>query len=345
MTFTGYSMDTGELVWGPTTPQPDYDYFNLQSFVRYDTLYSSGYGGTIFAYDIKTGNLKWTYGNGGEGNSTFAGLETAWGYYPTFIMAIADGKLYTATYEHSPNSPHYKDMRIRAVNATDGTEIWTLLGAGSAFEAGQKAFAVADGYAVFLNAYDMQIYSVGKGPSAMTVEAPMAAITVGSGLVIRGTVTDVAAGTKQNEQAARFPNGVPAVSDDSMGKWMEYVYMQKPRPTDATGVEVTLSVLDSNNNYREIGKTTSNSDGFFTFNWAPDIEGQYKVYASFAGSESFWPSHAVTSFVAEPAPAEEPPVETPPDMTGTLVTYATIAIIITIIIVGAVTMLVLRKRP
>ena len=107
-----------------------------------------------------------------------------------------------------------------------------------------------------------------------------------------------------------------------------------------------ISVLDGNGNYREIGKTTSNSDGFFTFDWKPDIEGPYTVYASFAGSESYWPSHAVTSFVVDPAPPQPAePEPAPPDMTGTYVTYAAIAIIVAIAVVGAITILVLRKRP
>ena len=46
--------------------------------------------------------------------------------------------------------------------------------------------AVADGYLVYLNLYDMQIYCIGKGPSATTVEAPMTAITAGDSVVIRG---------------------------------------------------------------------------------------------------------------------------------------------------------------
>ncbi len=161
------------------------------------------------------------------------------------------------------------------------------------------SLAIGDGYLAYLNGYDMQFYSIGKGPSAMTVSAPEIGVELGKSLVIRGTVTDISAGTKQNEQAARFPNGVPAVSDASQSAWMEYVYMQKPRPMDVTGVEVTLSVMDENGNFREIGKTTSNSDGFFTFNWKPDIEGQYTVYASFGGSESYWPSRAVSSFVVD----------------------------------------------
>ena len=95
-----------------------------------------------------------------------------------------------------------------------------------------------------------------------------------------------------------------------MSQWMEYVYMQKPRPTNTAGVPVTLSVVDANGNYREIGTTTT-ADGFFTLNWKPDIEGQYTVYASFPGSESYWPSHAITSFAVDPAAPTPTPTQPP----------------------------------
>ena len=179
----------------------------------------------------------------------------------------------------------------------------------------------------------------------MTVEAPKAAIELGKSLVISGTVTDISAGTKQNEQAARFPNGVPAVSDESMSAWMEYVYMQKPRPTDATGVPVTLSVVDANGNYREIGTTTTN-DGFFTFNWKPDIQGQYSVYASFPGSESYWPSHAITSFAVDPAAPTPLPTEALLQSNADIYFVPAVAGIIAAIAIGfAITILLLRKRP
>ena len=129
-----------------------------------------------------------------------------------------------------------------------------------------------------------------------------------------------------------------------MSEWMKYVYMQFSRPADASGVEVTLYVLDANDNYREIGKTTSNSDGFYSLQWMPDITGKYTVTASFAGSKSFWPSHAVTSFAVDPAPEETPPAEIPPDQSGTYIAWATIAIIVTIIVAMAVAVLILRKR-
>ena len=342
MTFTGYSMDDGNKVWGPTPSQPDYDYFNLQSFIVYDRLYSAGYGGYVFCYSVIDGSLLWTYGNGGEGNSTNAGLVTAWGNYPQFIMAFADGKLYTSTYEHSPNSPHYKGMTIRCIDAYTGEELWQVLADGSAFEYGSKAFAVASGFAVWLNAYDMQLYCAGRGPSATTVSVKNDVLSLGSSVMITGTVMDIAAGTNQPEQAARFPAGVPAISDASMGAWMEYVYMQKPRPMDAVGVPVTIDVLDSNGNYRNIGTATTDSSGFFKFMWTPDITGEYTVIATFAGSKGYWPSFAETAFgvdEAPEAPATPEPITLPP--TEMYILYATIAIIATIVIIG---LLILRKK-
>jgi outer membrane protein assembly factor BamB len=340
----GYSLTNGEKLWGPTAYTNDYAYFRTFPAVSYGKIYFAGYGGILYCYNITNGNLLWTYGNGGPGNSTFAGLETSYGTYPYFIDVIADGKIFLGTTEHSPNSPFYKDAKYRCINATDGTEIWTLMGWGTGMDATYDR--VADSFFVFLNTYDMQIYSVGKGPSETTVAASPKVTTFGSSVIIEGAVIDIAAGTKQKEQAARFPNGVPAVSDESMGEWMEYVYMQKPRPTEATGVEVTISVLDENDNYREIGKTTSNSDGFFSFQWQPDIPGKYTVYASFAGSESFWPSHAVTAFAVDPAaPEESPEYPQPVDNTMTVVGVG-VALLAAIAIVGVVlAVLLMRKRP
>jgi hypothetical protein len=243
--------------------------------------------------------------------------------------------------EHSPNSPYYKDAKYRAINATDGTEVWTLMGWGTGMDTTYDR--VADGFFVFMNSYDMQVYSVGKGPSAMTMEAPMNGVQLGSSLVIRGSITDIAAGTKQKEQAARFPNGVPAVSDESMEAWMEYVYMQKPKPTNATGVSVSIDVIDANGNYRNIGTTTSDASGAFSLQWTPDITGKYTVIATFAGTESYWPSNSETSFAVDPAAPTASPypvVSLPP--TEMYFAASTLAIIIAIAIIG---ILILRKKP
>ena len=79
---------------------------------------------------------------------------------------------------------------------------------------------------------------------------------------------------------------------------MEYVYMQKANQPDATGVTVALSVVDANGNYRTIGTTTADANGIFSYAWTPDIEGKYTVYATFAGSNSYYGSSAESSFYA-----------------------------------------------
>jgi hypothetical protein len=341
MVTLGYSMDDGNKLWeaNPVASTPQWEYFSTGGITAYGNFYYSGYGGVIYCWDTKTGNLEFTYGNGGSGNSTNSGLGTPWGLYPLTIVAIADGKIYAATSEHSPDTPLYKDATIRCINATSGQEIWTLIGYDAAYP------AIADGYLAYLNIYDYQIYSIGKGPTQTTVTAPLDSIQLGKSLVISGTVTDIAAGTKQNAQAARFPAGVPAVSEQSMKSWMEYVYMQKPRPTNATGVPVILNVVDANGNYRTIGTVTSNSDGFYAFNWTPDISGQYTVYASFDGSESYWPSHAVASFaVDQTAPTPSAIAEVVNSPTDMYILAGVAAIIIAIAIVGLVIVLMLRQR-
>ena len=344
----GYSMQDGSLLWETKKIQdvPDWEYFSTSGFTAYGKLYYSGYGGIVYAFDTQNGKLLWTYGNGGEGNSSYTGLQTPWGLYPINIGTIADGKIYTFGSEHSPNEPMYKDIYVRCIDANNGSEIWKIMSYANPGSFMAPGFAIADGYMAYLNLYDHQMYVMGKGASQTTVTASPKVSTYGNSVLIEGTVIDIAAGTKQEEQAARFPNGVAAVSDESQGSWMEYVYMQKPRPTDVTGVTVELSVVDANGNYRTIGTTTSDADGFFSYSWMPDIEGEYTVYASFAGTESYWPSHAVTAFnvdPADPTPTQQPIVQQEP--IGMYLAGAVIGIIVAIAIATVVIVMAVKKRP
>ena len=209
------------------------------------------------------------------------------------------------------------------------------------------SFAIADGYAVFFNGYDDQIYSVGQGPSATTVTAPDVGVSTTAPIVIKGTVLDVSAGTQQTQTKGDFPYGVPCASDTSMQDWMGYVYQQQAEPTTFTGVPVQISVLDSNGNYRVIGTATTDQSGTYSLTWTPDISGNYTIYANFLGTKGYYPSSAETHIYANPAGATPAPTLAPVSglATQSTVEYIGIAIIIVIIIIGAVIMLVLRRKP
>jgi outer membrane protein assembly factor BamB len=347
--WVGYSLDDGSPLWGPTeTPVRDMQFFGSgegmgqRGVTAYGNLYVQGFGGEIFCFSTKTGTLLWKYGS-----SSVSGLETPWGIRPIFIAAVADGKIYVFNNEHSPNSPYYKNNKVYCLDAFNGTELWSMLGwAGQSGGTGASTSIVADGFWSYYNYYDNQVYVVGKGPSATTITASPKVSTMGDSVLIEGTVTDTAAGTQESQQIARFPNGVPAVSDVSMGDWMAYVYMQKPRPTNTIGVPITLSVVDSNGNYRDIGTTTSNADGSFVLNWKPDIEGTYTVYASFAGSNSYWPSHAVTAFAVNAAHPTIAPTETPVQSAADMYFVPAIAglFVLIIIVLVLLVLMMLKKR-
>ncbi len=369
MQWSAYSLDSGNQLWGPVGDARDFNYYGTigmgsagqAGFAAYGRLYSGGYGGELFCYDLKNGSLLWKY------NNTFSGTETPWGNYPISIGAIADGKIYVYTSEHSPNAPLYKGSRVRCIDAYTGKELWTVMGWAAIGSFGSEGFPVADGYIAYLNTYDSQIYCIGKGPSATTVTASPKVSTKGSSVIIEGTVTDQAEGAKQLVANGIF-NIVPAMSDESMGPWMEYLYMQKPKPENSTGVTVKLTAIDPNGNTQDIGTVTSDMSGLYSIMWQPPVEGKYTIIATFAGSESYYASYAETAIGVSAAPAASPtatpaptatttptpaPTATPtaspspapqPEAGPSTDMYIIAAAAIVIIVVVAVAALALRKR-
>jgi hypothetical protein len=346
-TIRAYSLNTGNLAWGPITltgqngnypvPNPYNSIGGYQTELANGTLYILGFGGDIWAVSVATGQEIWyTNTNTLIGES---GSDTPYGVWPLWVFSggsIADG-VYFINVGHEYSPPLFRGAQQLALNTTNGQLIWKILG----FDV-TNAAPIVDGTMIALNAYDNQLYAYGKGPSAITVEAQ----PFGSSMVIRGTVTDISAGTQQQAQAANFPGGVPAVSDASQSDWMEYVYMQQQCPTNVTGVSIGLYVLDSNDNYRQIGSTISDGSGMFTFTWTPDISGDFTVYAKFAGSESYYPSAAETSFnVGTSAPTASPTPTPAPSAADQYFVPAIVGLFVLVIIVAVVlSMLILRKR-
>jgi hypothetical protein len=338
MQWLSWDIRSGTLKWitEPLTDPWGY-YAQANSIMEaYGYLVSSSFDGIVHGYNLTTGKEEWSWSVGPTGFLTPYGHQT---FYDG--ITVADGKAVVLPNEHGSGvEPLHQDLRINVLDVRDnpGTKVWDILGY---FDHPY----LSDGMMFSHNNYDNLIYAFGKGPSATTVTAPNAGVTLGQSIVISGTVTDISPGTEQLEQAKRFPNGIPAVSDDSQTAFMEYLYMQQAFPTHSpTGVEVTLNVLDANGNFREIGKATSDGTGYYSFHWTPDVPGKYNVYASFAGSESYWPSHAEAAFAVDPAPeVKEPQVQ--PSMTDTYVWAGVGVIVIAIAIVGALLAMLLRRRP
>jgi hypothetical protein len=330
----GFDLKTGKQLWGPVQlPGGGYSPVFRQGVIAYGKVYISDLGGYVNAIDLETGEIAWTYYAG------TSGVDTPFESYPIMgynTQSIADGKLFlTEGIMYTP--PLHPSYRL-AINCTDGTLVWKVLQYASTCVG-----PIADGYLISWNSFDNQIYSFGKGPSATTVSASPKVSVEGSSVLVEGTVIDKSGGTTQDVITTRFPDGLPAVSDDSQEAWMEYAYMQQVRPADATGVDVTISVVDPNGNTYDVGTTTSDASGSYKLMFTPEVPGAYTVIATFAGSESYYGSNAETSIGVESAPAATPaPTPTPAPMTDTYVMGFGIALIIVVIIGFA--LLLLRKR-
>ncbi len=335
----GVSLETGQLIWGPTPSEYYLGQYAQTANIAYGKLYTSGICGTVNCYDVKSGNRLWIY------NATDTYVEYKVGpNWLTTLAFISDGKVYVGHGEHSAGDPKGRDAPFVCLNATTGDVIWSISGAFRQ-TMGSKS-VIGDSIIAAMDTYDQQICAVGKGPSQVTVSAPSAGVTTATPITISGTVMDISPGTSQDAIEMRFPNGVPAVSDDSQSDWMLYVYKQFAQPSNATGVPVTLSVADANGNYREIGTITSDASGFYSYSWTPDIPGKYTVYASFAGSAAYYPSHAVTAFTADEAIATATPTtqQTGLATTADLLTYMLAGVIAIIIAIAIIGLLIIRKK-
>jgi len=354
--MAAYSDATGTQLWTTNLDVPladgnmpnTYDAYGLVTIPDslLNTMYVWGLGGDVWAVNLTDGSIIWiwsTYQINGP-----AGTESPYGTYPIWVFADhamagqGAGTILYLSEGHEYNPPLFHGALELALNVTSGKLVWSNLG----FD--DTGTEVTDGVLTTFNAYDGQVYAYAQGPSRTTVSAPQIGVTTKTPIVISGTVTDVSAGASQEVVKADFPNGLPCVSDDSMRGLMEAAYEQQPLPTNLTGVPVTLYVLDSNNNYRSIGTTTSDGSGFYSYTWTPDITGDYTIYAVFAGTNGYYGSSAEAHIYASAPPATPAPTATPASGLASNATlmYGLVAIIIVIIIIGAIlAILVTRKRP
>jgi hypothetical protein len=331
----------GNTAW--KTEQLDYPY-DATGWGSYSTI--SAYGSLywiaqtgVYSIDWATGKINWKFETPMpyqyEGPFTGGTGETVYPYHAPGLAA-GDGKIIVSSARHSPESPYLRGLRTFAVDAFSGEELWSIaISVAGQHTRSSLQMRVADGY-LTIGARDGLMYVLGKGKSATSVSAPSTNVQLGQSFTITGTVLDMSPAQP----------GTAAIADEYMDVWMEYLHLQLPKPADAIGVPVSLSAIDPNGNLIEIGHATSNINGEFGFTWTPEVPGLYQVIATFAGTASYGSSSASTYFTAVEAPAATPePTEPPASIADTYFVPAIAGIIAAIAIVGAVIVIMLKKRP
>jgi hypothetical protein len=339
----GFSLDTGEYMWGPTTPQYYLDSLDdtgsAARAIAYGRFYCASVSGIVYCYNASTGERLWEYAVVDPYTEIL--WANNWWQKPVFI---SEGKIYCGHTEHSANQPLPRGAPFICLNATTGDVIWRADGLFRQTRWGGRAI-MGDSVIATMDTYDQRVYGIGKGPSALMVDAGPEVSVEGTNVLVKGMVTDISPGTEEYALTARFPNGVPAVCDDNMSDWMLYVYKQFAKPADVIGVDFTITVIDPNGNTPTVADATSDASGFYSCNFIPEVPGKYTVIATFCGSEAYYGSSAQTAIYVEQAPEPTPtPTPTPAPMTDAYVLGLGGASIAAIVAIGLVIILMLRKR-
>ena len=150
------------------------------------------------------------------------------------------------------------------------------------------------------------------------------------------------------DQTPGIAQGTPAISDQWMTPWMEYLYMNQPYPSQATGVPVSIDAVDPNGNFVHIGTATSDISGSYSFQWTPpDVPGKYTIIATFSADNSYYASSGETAVtVGSPSSAPASPTPTPTSVADMYFVPAIAGLFVLIIVVAIVlALLMLRKHP
>jgi len=349
--YWAYSYGTGEELW----KSDDFDmeggfggehYLNQYTGTSSTTgrtvqpnRYQTGVSGIVYCYNATNG-LIWTY----HAVDPYSEILWANDWWLGTPFAIAD-KIYFGHLEHSPIDPLPRGGPFFCLNATTGEEIWRVDGMYRQSAWGGQPL-LGSGVILTQDTYDQRTWCIGKGPTSTSVTAPDVVVPNGATAIIQGTVMDISPGCSDVKVQLRFPDGVPAVSDESMSEWMKYVYKQFARPADAVGVDVSVTVFDSDGAVYDSATVTSDAYGCFSYELVAEDAGEYSVEASFAGSNSYYGSFALSQpFVVEEAP--EPVVEPTPEPESVAELYfvpAVAGIIVVLVVIGVVLVLLLRRR-
>jgi outer membrane protein assembly factor BamB len=292
--YVAFDVDTGKFAW--TMEKPGDPWGNFWAYTpqanAYGMIYGLSYSG-VYAINSTNGKIVWhyiandTYSEEPYNSNIDPTTGQSYGSYSfgSIGAKIGGGVVFAPSSEHSPTFI-YRGQSMYAIDAFTGKEIWSIKGAYS-------PCAVAYGILLAADTYNGVSYAFGKGDSATTVGVSSEVIPRSGTVLIKGSVLDMS--TAQQ--------GTPAIADQFQTAWMEYLHMQQPKPTNATGVPVVLTAVDATGKSTTIGTVTSDANGQYAFAWAPQTEGTYTIVASFGGSESYYASSAETAVAVSPAAA------------------------------------------
>lgn len=324
MAFRAYDLYNGDKLWTSETAEYPWGAFWANySAVAYDNLYGLSADGNVYCFDTQTGEMKWNFTSGISYGET---PYDTWAF--TANPVVADGKIYVSSSEPTSIEPKPIGNRLFCLNATTGDQLWRIDFAG-----GVKA--LGEGMLLATNEYDGVLYCFGRGRTSVDVMVSPAVATQGSTVLIEGYVWDQSPGV----------NGEPAVGNTDMDRWMEYLYMQRPCPTEVAGVPVQIRVIqDETGSKIDLGFAKTDLYGHFSFEYIPPLPGVYTVAARFLGNDPYFSSWEATGLTVGEAttPILIPEPETPPDYTLLLVVLI-IAVSITIV-VSLLNLKMLRKQ-
>jgi hypothetical protein len=240
----------------------------------------------------------------------------------------ADGKLYYSTDTTYRMMPRTRLHELICIDEFTGDFIWRL-------PIGIEPSVIADGYVVGTDTENGFMYAIGKGQTETTVSGPDVQVAKGTSVVLTGSILDMSPGA---------PN-TPAVSEQDMSEWMDYLYGQNAtlinNPPTPTGVPVKLAYQNSDGSWTDIDEVMSNDHGEFGITWTPPDEGEYTIKAFFLGSESYYGSSDTTYISVGPAASPSGQIEPEPLFTTDMAIVAAVAIVA---VIAVAAYLVLRKR-
>jgi outer membrane protein assembly factor BamB len=282
--FSAFNVKTGELAWVSEKTDDPWGCFYAYMPVAcgHGLVLALSYSG-VYGLNATNGEIVWHYidrdvYNEEPYDSNIAPNGSSYSSYSfgSVGAVIGGGVVYAPNTEHSPTF-YYRGQGLVGIDAFTGEKLWKICGI-------YAPTAIAYGTLVASDNVNGYTYAFSKGETAVSVSSSAKIVAKGTAVLIEGSVLDQSPAQK----------GTPAVSDESMSAWMEYLHMQQPRPTNATGVTVKLTAVDQSGNKVDVGTTTSDSAGLYAYTWTPSNTGTYKIIASFEGSDSYYASSAET---------------------------------------------------